>query len=312
MIWSVSTAKMFERCQRQWFFKTQLASAKAKDEMRHRAWLLSKLQSLSAWRGNLVDQVLSHEVLPAFGQGRSITSDQALASAMARFDRQLAVGRAHRLHEKGFNPTALGDDFVAFHVLEYGGVLDEAEVNRARDEVRRAIQSFFSMDELIARLRTADRLIMQRALSFTHGGTAVRAVPDLIVFREGRPPAIVDWKVHVFGWRDAWLQLAVYAAALARGKAHSDFPVLEPFCETDVGLLEVQLLTGTLRRHRLTTEDVAQADQFIARSFENMVLATGETNGKASMLPPAEFPVTRYASNCEKCPYRVICWEELQ
>ena len=84
MIWSVSTAKMFERCQRQWFFKTQLASAKAKDEMRRRAWLLSKLQSLSAWRGNLVDQVLSQEVLPAFGQGRSITSDQALASAMAR------------------------------------------------------------------------------------------------------------------------------------------------------------------------------------------------------------------------------------
>jgi hypothetical protein len=74
----------------------------------------------------------------------------------------------------------------------------------------------------------------------------------------------VDWKVHVFGWRDAWLQLAVDAAALARGTAHSDFPVLEPFCETDVGLLEVQLLTGTLRRHRLTTEDVAQADQFIA------------------------------------------------
>jgi len=52
MIWSVSTAKMFERCQRQWFFKTQLANAKAKHESRRRAWRLSKLQSLSAWRGN--------------------------------------------------------------------------------------------------------------------------------------------------------------------------------------------------------------------------------------------------------------------
>jgi hypothetical protein len=54
--------------------------------------------------GNLVDQVLSQEVLPAFGQGRSIAADQALASAMVRFDRQLAIGRAHRLHEDGFNP----------------------------------------------------------------------------------------------------------------------------------------------------------------------------------------------------------------
>lgn len=312
MIWSVSTGKMFERCQRQWFFKTHVASAKAKDETRRRAWRLSKLQSLSAWRGNLVDQVLSQEVLPAFGQGRSITADQTLASALARFDRQLAIGRAHRLHEEGFTPTALGDDFVAFHALEYGDVLDEAEIDRARDEVRRAIQSFFSMEELIARLRTADRLITQRALSFTHADTTVRAVPDLIVFKEGRPPAIVDWKVHAFGWRDAWLQLAVYAAAQARGTPHSDFPVTGPFTETDVGLLEVQLLTGHLRRHRLTAEHIAQADGFIARSFESMLLATDGMNGKASTLPPTDFPATRYASVCESCPYRSMCWESLQ
>ena len=48
MIWSVSNAKTFDRCQRQWFFKTQLASAKAKDEIRRHAWRLGKLQSLSA------------------------------------------------------------------------------------------------------------------------------------------------------------------------------------------------------------------------------------------------------------------------
>jgi hypothetical protein len=312
MIWSVSTGKMFERCQRQWFFKTQLASAKAKDETRRRAWRLSKLQSLSAWRGNLVDQVLSQEVLPAFEQGRSITADQALASAMARFDRQLAIGRAHRLHEDGFTPAALGDDFVAFYALEYGGVLDEAEIERARDEVRRAIRSFFSMETLMSRLRTADRLITQRALSFTHADTTVRAVPDLIVFKEGHPPAIVDWKVHVFGWRDAWLRLAVYAAALARGTLHSDFPVTGPFAETDIGLLEVQLLTGTLRRHRLTDEHISQADGFIARSFESMLLATDGMNGTASTLPPTDFPATRYASACGSCPYRSMCWETLQ
>jgi hypothetical protein len=312
MIWSVSTGKMFERCQRQWFFKTQLASAKAKDETRRRVWRLSKLQSISAWRGNLVDQVLSQEVLPAFSQRRSITAGQAISSAMARFDRQLAIGRAHRLHEDGFNPTAFGNNFVAFHALEYGGTLSDEEIERARDEVKRAIQSFFSMEELIARLRTADRLITQRALSFTHADTTVRAVPDLIVFKEGRPPAIVDWKVHVFGWRDAWLQLAVYAAALARGVRHSDFPVMGSFAEIDIGLLEVQLLIGTLRRHRLTEEHVAHADGYIARSFESMLLATDGMNGKASLLPPTDFPATRYASTCESCPYRSMCWETLQ
>lgn len=168
------------------------------------------------------------------------------------------------------------------------------------------------MEELIARLRTADRLITQRALSFTHADTTVRAVPDLIVFKEGRPPAIVDWKVHAFGWRDAWLQLAVYAAALARGATHSDFPATEPFTEAEIGLLEVQLLLGTLRRHRLTEEHIALADSYIARSFESMLLATDSMNSKAWTLPATEFPATRYASTCTSCPYRSICWETLQ
>jgi hypothetical protein len=94
MIWSVSTAKMFERCQRQWFFKTQLANAKAKDEARQRAYRLSKLQSVSAWRGSLVDQVLSQDVLPALEGGWLITTEKTIAIAMARFDRQLAIARA--------------------------------------------------------------------------------------------------------------------------------------------------------------------------------------------------------------------------
>ena len=70
MVWSVSTAKMFERCQRQWFYKTKVANAVAKDEVRQLAYRLSKLQSISGWRGNVVDQVLSSEVIPAIERGR--------------------------------------------------------------------------------------------------------------------------------------------------------------------------------------------------------------------------------------------------
>ena len=310
MIWSVSTAKTFDRCQRQWFFKTQLASARAKDEIRRRAWRLSKLQSISAWRGNVVDHILSREVLPSFERKQPVSRDQALASALARFDRQLAIGRAHRLHEEGFQPSEVGDEFVAFHAIEYEGALKEEDVERARAEVEQAILSFFSMEELIARLQTADRLMTQRALSFPHSDTTVRAIPDLIVFKKSQPPAIVDWKVHTFGWRDAWLQLAVYAISLTRGTRHSDFPEIIPFAETEVGLLEVQLLTGVLRRHRLTAEHIARADDYIARSFESMSLALGDANKSA--LSPTDFPATLYASTCTACPYRSMCWETLQ
>lgn len=310
MIWSVSTAKIFERCQRQWFFKTCLANARAKDESRHRAYLLSKLRSISAWRGVLVDQVLSQEVIPALERNWPVSADRAIASAMARFDRQLAIARDHRLHDPAFKLRDLGDDFVAFHSLEYDGTITDEEVETAREEVRAALKAFFGMEELVIRLRSADRLITQRNLTFEHADINVRAVPDVIVFSEVGPPAIIDWKVHVFGWRDAWLQLAVYAAALTRCTPHKDFPVAtDRLRETDIELLEVQLLTGTIRVHRLNDDHVARADAYIARSAESMLLSLGGTNGKTANLVPTDFPVARYASVCETCPYRGPCWE---
>jgi hypothetical protein len=313
MIWSVSTAKMFERCQRQWFFKTQLANARAKDEARQHAYRLSKLQSVSAWRGSLVDQVLSQDVMPALERGWPISAEKTIAVAMARFDRQLAIACQHRLHEPGFKPSVLGDDFAAFHSLEYDGQVSEKEIDQAREEVKRAIETFFAMEELIARLHAATRLITQRNLIFPHTDTNVRAVPDVIVFAASTPPAIIDWKVHVFGQRDAWLQLAVYAAALTRCTPHKDFPVAtDQFKETDIELLEVQLLTGRIRLHRLSEEHIARADAYIAQSAESMLLAVDGMNGKAAAMAPTDFPATRYASVCERCPYRSLCWETMQ
>jgi len=311
VIWSVSTAKIFEQCQRKWFFKTQFSNSnpKTRDLERRRAYLLGKLQSISAWRGNVVDQILSKQVLPAFERGWSISEHKAIAAAMSLFDKQLEIGRLHRLHEAGFNPSD-DADFVAFYDLEYKGLLAEQEVERARDEVKRALSAFFSMDDLIERLRTANRLITQRSLSFAHADASVRAVPDVLVFKGSSAPTIIDWKVHVFGWRDAWLQLAVYATALAHCEPHKDFPVpTNQFRETDIELLEVQLLRGTIRTHNLAEEHFHRADAFIARTAESMTLALDGMNGKAWSLPRTDFPVTRYAGACQSCPYRSICWE---
>jgi hypothetical protein len=48
MVWSVSTAKMFDRCQRQWFYKQHFANARSKDETRRKAYLLGKLEKITA------------------------------------------------------------------------------------------------------------------------------------------------------------------------------------------------------------------------------------------------------------------------
>lgn len=313
MVWSVSTAKMFERCQRQWFFKTKVANALAKNETRQRAYRLSKLQSVSSWRGNVVDQVLSKEVIPAIQRGWTITLEHTINLALERFDRQLAIAREHRILDMDVKPSDYGDDLVAFHCLEYEKDLNEAEIVQARREVVQAIQTFFEMHGLIDRLRTANRLLTQRSLTFKYTDVSVRAVPDVIALFNGSPPAIIDWKVHTFGWRDAWLQLAVYALALTRCKPHIDFPIeIAHYIETDVELVEVQLLTGKIRTHKLEEKHFSQADTYIARTAESMELAIGQVNGKVAALPPTLFPVTYYPGMCERCPYRSLCWETVQ
>jgi hypothetical protein len=133
---------MFDRFQRQWFYKQHFANARSKDETRRKTYLLGKLQSVSGWSGSLVDQILSFEVIPALQRGEDVSETRTLASAMARFNRQLAVARQHRIHEPGFKPSACGDEFAALYCVEYGDGIRESEIDQAREDVRRRSRLF--------------------------------------------------------------------------------------------------------------------------------------------------------------------------
>lgn len=306
MIWSISDSKTFRRCQRQWFYK-KMGNAIATDPLRHRLYLLNKLQSISAWRGQIVDSVISEAIIPAVTAKRSVTLEQVKGRARQLFERQLACARKHELMSPGFSPSQLGSNFAAFHAMEYGGKISEQEVETAADEVSRALTHLFSMGDLKALLKSAEKLVPQRALIFAHSGVSVRAVPDLIAFFGGNPPVIVDWKVHVFGVDEAWLQLAAYSLALTRCKPHKDFPAeLKSFSATQVELVEVQLLTNSIRRYSLTDEEVQTAEAYIADSATDMLMALQDR--KVDQLCADEFSVARFPGTCQSCQFRSICW----
>ena len=263
MIWSISDSKTFRRCQRQWFYK-KLGNAKASDPLRRQLYLLSKLQSISAWRGQIVDSVISEIVIPAVTAKRPITLEQAKARASQLFNLQLACARKHELMSPGFSPSQLGSSFAAFHAMEYGGSIREQEIETAADEINRALTHLFSMTDLKALLKSAERLIPQRALIFDHSGVSVRAVPDLIAFFGDNPPVIVDWKVHVFGIDEAWLQLAAYSLALTRCNPHKDFPsTVKSFSAT-----QIELAGGRASPSRLRSSLTAAAARLWAPKGE--------------------------------------------
>lgn len=60
MEWSFSQGATYTRCPRQWFYKYRFANALAKREpLRREAYLLSKLDTVWAWRGKVVTYALA-------------------------------------------------------------------------------------------------------------------------------------------------------------------------------------------------------------------------------------------------------------
>ena len=277
--------------------------------LRKEAYYLSKAQSLAAWRGSIVDTVLSDTIIPAFNRGQTPRFTSALQQARALFDTQFTFALQQRIREPGMTQKRGGAAYAGLYAVEYGTDITETELSQAWDDIERALTRFFEMDELAQSLRASSQLIAQRPLSFSYNGTSVRMVPDVIAFYPNLPPTIIDWKVHTFGMQNYRLQLASYAIALTQCKPHVDFPrTLSRYSAHDVELLEVQLLTKVQRQYVLTETDVKSVYSFIARTAREMDLAlNGETQ---KTLSPADFPVTLNPDECQRCAFRALCWEQ--
>ncbi len=309
MRWSYSASRSFRQCQRQWYFKNIVASAKAKDPLRKRAYLLSKLQSVSAWRGRIVDDVISNVIVPCINRNTCITLKQAKERARNLFERQLAFGRRHPIDDLNLRVSEQGEDFAAFHAMEYNRGLSQTEIDRAWSEIETALENLFRLHDLKRIMKSSDYIVTQRALQFPlMDGITVLAYPDAIAFQSGSSPILIDWKVHVFGKNDAWLQLAIYAIALQRCKPHADFPALPEAPLQDIKLYEVQLLTNVVREHALDADQFIEAEEYmIASAYEMTCLTEGE---KYARLDMEDFTPALHAQTCQRCAFRKLCWKD--
>jgi PD-(D/E)XK nuclease superfamily len=309
-MWSLSTSRLFEKCQRQWFYKAHVANARAtNNELQREAYILSKLQSIAAWRGKIVDYVITKRIVPDLENRKSLNADQIVEYAQNVFDKQREFALLNRIREAGMTQTAEPVGFAALYPVEYGLSIPDEDFAQAWSDIERALDNLLSMRELLSRLRSAERLIPQRNLTFSMLEVQCRAVPDLIAFFRNRPPLVVDWKVHAFGTKDYRRQLALYALALTSCHPHADFPpTLSNYSPIDIELLEVQLLTIRQRDYKLTAADIDEAESYIARSAMEIDLAVGDET--AARQSPFDFPVTEFVDTCAKCSYRALCWKE--
>ncbi|MDO1449552.1 PD-(D/E)XK nuclease family protein [Rhodocytophaga aerolata] len=302
MIWSPSAHKIFSRCPRQWFYKNVMADGRVKkDPLRIEATRLSKLKTIEAWRGMVVDQVISDFIIPRLNRKMTIVKDEVISIARKIFDKQFELAC---LAPQNYSKIEVG-----LLEIENGSSISSEQIEKAWAEVESALNNFLLDEELQSELKSGDYLVPQRPLTFKVGSFSVRGFPDLILFRQNSPPIIYDWKVHFFGTISYEQQLMVYALALTRIKPHVDFErYIIGHVGEDIRLTEVQLIShnSNYKRHYyVTSSKLEEIESFISDSLLKMYLAGGYR--KYSEISASDFDTTHYPENCTFCSFTKLC-----
>lgn len=311
MIWSISSDKLFRRCQRQWFYKQVYGNARArKQPERYEAYLLSKLTSVSSVRGQAVDDALTERLIPAVNRGFVPDCGQLQQFARDRFTNVLKLAREIPLSERVSNPAKLPEHFRLLFDDEYGSGTEDDEIDSGYAEIDASLSNLYESDRVLQTLLGSDYAVSQRALTWKVGEDSVRAVPDVIAFSNDEPPIVLDWKVHFFANADASRQLASYSLALARVNPHRDFPFSSVgWPEAETRLWEFQLLKGELREFEYSADEYEDLEQWITgRVMETSLSLHGRK--KSSDFGPEEFPAAFDGRQCERCNFKRLCWNQ--
>lgn len=306
MIWSLSKHKAFLRCERQWYYKNIVSNALAKDELRHEAYLLSNLQSLDSWKGNIVDTIISDYIVPNLAAKIPINRKELINTAGGMLKKQFEFASQKRYRDKGMTKSG-NTDFLALHNIEYDLPIEISEKERIWSEIKLSINNFMDKTELVKYLWDAPTLIAQPKLVFKHHGFTVRGIPDLLVLFKNKPPHIFDWKAHHFGTNDANTQLGLYAICLTKADAYHSS--VGRYNAKDILLTEFQLITNVIRHHKVTDDSLLNTEELISDSLIKIAYLKN-ADQKFDKLDVEDFSTTNYETNCKTCAFKKICWNE--
>src|SRR6266566_1580075 len=243
--WSFSADRSLRRCQRQFFLQHVAASHNVRDPVRREAFLLKQVKTLALWQGSLVHRGIELYVVSQLQQHTSVDWHQVIQQTIALAGRQFVFSTQRRYQEAGMSKTRAGDDYCALRGHETDEGVATADFDAVVDAVRQSLTNLSEMAELWAEVRGHGKYWPELGVRVNYDAAHIEAHIDLLFFRAYGKPTIIDWKIsESIGGGDADLQTALYAWALCQ---HPKWSVTRA---EDCELLEVQLLSKTVLRHR--------------------------------------------------------------
>jgi len=312
MNWSFTASKIFSQCPRKWYYSKIMASPTTKDPLKREAYLLKQLQTIYAWRGSLVDTVITKLIVPKIKHHTLPSESEVIGYAMQLAAKQIEFGKSGKYRLPNMKKSSAGDAYCAFYDVEYNGNVDETKIQQAIEDIKNSLKNLLRSDFLKYIARHSSQIIAQRRLTFHFAGVRISSTPDLIVFFKNERPLIVDWKVHGFAYVEYRLQLGIYGIALSKVNPHKDFPndtynqLRDP---TTIGSIEYQLLKNQLREYSFNTEDILDIEDYI---FQSIMQINRAIDGKKyGRLDASQFQTARSPDICGRCQFKKLCWKNI-
>lgn len=298
--WSFSADRCIRRCQRQYFLQHVAAWHNARDPVRKEGFLLKQVKTLELWIGSLVHRGIELFVVPALQANRPIAWKEAIDGTVAMARRQFEFSKARRYREEKITKAKAADDYCALLGHETPEGVSGEEFARVLGTVERSFRNFSEMEELLAEISGRGRYWPELEVRLGYDAARIEVRIDLLFFREYGKPTIVDWKVsESLGASDADLQTALYGWALCQ---HPSWAVTKA---EDCELLEVQLLTKTVMRHRATQDTFDRLENRIYRSVNTIKSLRGSEKYDLADLENYDF--AENPNSCVFCSHRTLC-----
>ncbi len=309
MIHSFSNFKTFQRCQRRWYYDSKVWCTNTKDPFRQEVIMLSNLETISAFRGQVVDYTISKHVVELLNKRRGVDLQGVLSYAKNVFDkrRQFAEAKSHK--DFSIKKTPNEERFAALVELEFGEGLKEPDWELAWQDVETSLTNLIENRELMGLLKAANYIKPQLSIYIKHDETSVRCVPDLVAFYRKEPPLIVDWKVHFTGHRSYIDQLLLYAYALNEcDHLYDCVQYLDGHDILSYRLLEYQLLKNVTRQYEVSPLLLENTKERLSDEIYRLKKAGADQDYET--LKIENFDTAFDEEDCLNCPFQNLCSNE--
>jgi hypothetical protein len=298
--WSISTDRLFRRCQRQFFFREIAASHAARD-WRREAFILKQLKTLELWRGTVIHEGIQHYLVPALKRGAPLDWASLTRQTLGRAKEQLAFSEERNYRKDGM-VKGKEAHFCALIPHETGRGVSKAEFAEVCDEIRAAFQRLEQMSDLWTELLGRKDLHPEEQMWVSFDDVRIMVQLDLLFERKLDHPTIIDWKSYEIGGdTGARLQMVLYGWALWHKKR---FSVAKP---EDIELLECQVQDGVVIRHECSQEVFDELEDYIYRSIHRIYSLCRSKKLADARLE--DFAFTDNPNNCEYCAFQRLCVE---